>query len=181
MLVRKLLEIKDYELVNMHWAKMSLEQKEQIKHICLAIFVSEADKSIKTNVSDIINEVANNVYESNEKWDELVSLILTSFSLDLNNENLPVIEGALNLLAGIFGFVYDQVTLHMTAITDTFRRYFQTGVLSLKTRTARTVAEMISMADKKESAMLKEFIMNILETTLKCFEDEKEENNVITC
>lgn len=177
-LARKLIHAKDYELVNEHWLKMSADQKEGIKTLALECLISQDEKLIKLNICEIINEIITNVYENEEKWDGILVYVSNCFSLELTNENLPNIESALNILAAIFPFVYDDVVAKFDTILNFFRSCMITNVMSLRTRTVRTIAEMFSVSEKKESKRLKEFILVILETTLKCLEDPKEENNV---
>jgi hypothetical protein len=158
---------------------MSKELKEQIKSLVLNIFVNEKDYSIKTKVCDIVSQIAENVYENEEKWDDLLVIILNSLTLELNSQNLLSIEGALSLLSGVFGFVYDEMITKISDLVTVFKIYFSTNVISLKTRVIRTLAEMVSYSDEEEIEYYKDFMYNIMETTLQCLEDSKEENNVI--
>jgi hypothetical protein len=178
-LIRKILEIKDYQLVNPEWTKMSAEQKIHIKSLLLEILLNEKDNKIKNKVIDVINQVSENVFENDEKWDELINLILNLLSLELNNENLLNIESGLSMLSGIFNFVYDDMISKLDGLIVLFRNFFKTNSISLKVRTVKTIAEMISYCDKKETKLLSEFVFNVLVVTLNCFETAEEESNVI--
>lgn len=157
---------------------MTEDIKSQIKNILLNIFISERETSIKLKICDIINQTIENVYESNEKWDELIQVIYKNLTLEINPENLVMIECSLVLLAGVFGFVYDELIKNLDTILNLFKSYFSTQILSLRTRTTRTLTEIISYSDKKETKFFYDFIFPILETTFKCMEDPKEEANL---
>jgi hypothetical protein len=180
-LLRKILEIKDHELMNPHWEKMSIEQRQQIKALLLEVLVNEKNNVLRSKIVDAINQVAENVFENEEKWDELILLTLNLIGMELTDDNVPSIECGLNLLAGSFSFVYDDYLPKLEALVTVFRNFYKTNSISLKTRTTRTISEMIAYCDKKETKMLTEFIFNIMETTLQCVNDTKSETHLKYC
>jgi hypothetical protein len=157
---------------------MSLEQREQIKALLLEVLVNEKNNTLRSKIVDSINQVAENAFENEEKWEELILLTYNLLSVELNEENVPTIECGLNLLAGTFSFVYDEYLPKLEGLVGLFRNFYKTTSLSLKTRTTRTISEMIAYCDKKETKLLSEFIFNIMETTLSCINDSKNESNV---
>jgi hypothetical protein len=80
-LTRKLLEIKDDELINIHWAKMDSETKTHIKNILINCFVNEKDPSLRQKICDVIIQTANNVFESDEKWDDLLQILVKAINM----------------------------------------------------------------------------------------------------
>jgi hypothetical protein len=164
--------------MNPHWEKMSPEQKGQIKGLLLEVLVCEKDNALRSKIVDAVNQIAENVFENEEKWDELILLTLNLLSVELNDENVNTIECGLNLLAGSFSFVYDEYLPKLEGLVTLFRNFYKTTSLSLKTRTTRTISEMIAYCDKKETKMLTEFVFSIMETTLQCLNAPKSENNV---
>jgi hypothetical protein len=88
------------------------------------------------------------------------------------------IEASLQLLAANFSNLVDEFEVHKKDFLACFRTFFKTHSLSLKTKTSRTIAEIISYCDKNEFKEYNEFIHSILETTLRCFENPNEESNV---
>jgi Txe/YoeB family toxin of Txe-Axe toxin-antitoxin module len=176
--MRKLLEIKDHELINPHWEKMSPEQRQQIKTLLLELLVNEKNSALRNKIVDVINMVSENAFENEEKWEELILLTLNFISLELNDDNVSTIECGLSLLAGTFSFVYDEYLPKLEALVGLFRNFYKTNSLSLKTRTTRTISEMIAYCDKKETKLLAEFMFSVMETTLQCVSDTKQESNV---
>jgi hypothetical protein len=67
---------------------------------------------------------------------------------------------------------------NINVLLASFKNYFKTNNMNLRAKTALTISEMISICDKKETKLFREFIIMILETTMKCIGDVKEESNV---
>jgi len=172
-LARKLMEIKQHELINKDWVTMSSELREDIKNSLVRLLINESDHNVKLKICDLINQIAVSVFENDEKWDSLLKVILETFVAGIGqNSNVPnsLHECALLILADIFGHVYDTIVKEIDVLLNAFRNYFVSGDLVLRTRTVRTLSEMITYANKKELKYFHEFIYYILETTYKCLE-----------
>jgi hypothetical protein len=172
-LARKLVVIKEDELVSQPWIEMPAELKQQIKTSLLGIFLKESDQNINLKVCDIIVQVGVNCFENDESWNELLQLLVDILKMNLEitpQTNYLQLDSALLIMAGIFSFVFDDMMKHIDLIVASFRNYLNQGDMSLRTRTARAISEIISFCDKKELKYFNEFILPILETTLKCLE-----------
>jgi hypothetical protein len=97
---------------------------------------------------------------------------------EINEENLLNIECALKLLGQNFPDLGDDFEDKKTSFVESFKNFFKTTSLSLKTKTARCISEIISYEKYEVAKGYNEFLLSILETTLRCFENSKEEENV---
>jgi hypothetical protein len=186
-LARKLIFITDDSLINEHWVKMAAELKAGVKTSLLSTFINEKDQSIRIKICDLIVAVASNVYESDDKWNELLQVLMQILTLN-SGADLNQLESALLILAGIFGYVYDDMIQHLEMLLTSFRAYLSSDDLTLRTRTARSLSEIITYCEKSQLKHFHEFIFPILETTLKCLEASKQgkdslknENNLKYC
>ena len=98
---------------------------------------------------------------------------------DCNEENLMNIECALKLLGQNFPDLGEDYEEKKVAFMEAFRNFFKTTSLSLKTKASRCVSEIISYEKSDVIKGYTEFLLSIMETTLRCFENPKEEENVI--
>lgn len=175
-LARKLMEIKQNELINKEWITMGSYLREEIKNSLVTLLVNENDHNLQLKICDLVNQIAISVFENDEKWDSLLKVILDTFNAGVTqNSNVPnsLHECALLILSEIFGHVYDILIKEIDVLLNAFRNYFKFGDLVLRTRTVRTISEMITYANKKELKYFHEFIFYILETTYKCLEAAK--------
>jgi hypothetical protein len=170
-LARKLMVITDDELINEHWTKIEKEHKEAIKVSLLNSLINEKDTGIKLKICDLINVVAMNIFESDEKWNELISAVMQILSMGLSAD-ICQSECALIILAGTYGYVYEEMMSHIESLLACFRTFLSSSELILRTRTCRSIAEIVTFLDKKHIKYFHEFVFPLLETTLKCLESK---------
>ncbi len=140
--------------------------------------INEKEKYVKFKICDAITQIAENVYENDENWNELLNYMYSVFTKKYEESEMIQIESSLQLLTSMFGYVCDEVMKGIDVLLGTFKNYFNTNNMTLRARTAQSISEMISICDKKESKLFREFIILILDTTMKCTDDVKEEANV---
>lgn len=152
--------------------------------------MNEKDRKMKSQYCNIVSQIFINVSEMNEEYtdknqlDELEDFshvfeyILKFLLGEINEENLMNIECALKLLGQNFPDLGDEYEEKKNSFIESFRNYFKTTSLSLKTKTARCVSEIISYEKSGNVKAYSEFLLSIMETTLRCFENPKEEENV---
>ena len=177
-LLRKLILIKDDEIVNKNWEKMGKEIKESLRVNMLKSLIMEKDKSVKMKICDVITQVAHNTYEDKDKWDDLLNYISNTLITPLTDSNILEAETALFMIKSIFAYVHLEILKGIHVLIPVFRTFFKTNLLSLKTKTVETICEIVCIVDKKHTKMLKEFVHNMLDTTYQCLQDPKEETNV---
>ena len=176
-LLRQLLEIKEDELISNKWTQFDPTVKEQIKSLSVQAFINENDKNLKPKIGEVVIQIAINTLESEEKWPDLLALIFDTLKLDCNaTENFLHIEGALNIMAGMVGFIYDDLKSQVDLVLSTLRNYFKSSNLTIRTKSAKLVSEMIAYSSEKEVKLFNEFIFLVMETTFKCFEAGFETN-----
>jgi hypothetical protein len=176
--IRKLLEVKETEIINPLWKGMDQNIKEQVKANVLRSLTHIQDKSLRLKVSQAATVISENVYEAEEEWQDILQFIVNSLKLEVIDSNILNIESGLFLLSNIFGYVYEELSKGIDLYVSVFKNFFNSDDLSLKTRTVQAIAEVLCIVRKKDSKKFKDFIIHILETTYKCFE-KGDENNVI--
>jgi len=176
--LRKLVEVKASEIGNPKWEKIDLQLKETIKLNLLTALVNNTQNSLNSKICDTICTVASNIYELEEKWDDLIKYLVNNFSADYNVNTAEHVENSLNILSQIYLMNYDEFHKSSNLFIECFKKYFATDNLSLRTKTISCISEMISSTEKKHLKVYRQFSMNILETILKCADNPKEENNV---
>jgi hypothetical protein len=157
---------------------MSPEQKKHIKTNLLEVLLHEKDNILRSEILDAINKVAENIFENEEKWEELVLLTINLLSVELRGENVATIECGLILLKRTFIYIYDEYLPKLEDLTGLFKNFYKSTSLYLKTMTTWTVSAMIADCNKTEMKLFCEFIFNIKETTLNCINESKNVTNV---
>ena len=154
------------------------------------MMLNEKDRKMKSQYCNIVSQIFINVSEMNEEFtddnkiDELedfthVFEYIVKFLLgEINEENLMNIECALKLLGQNFPDLGEEYEEKKKTFLDSFRNFFKTTSLTLKTKTARCISEIISYEKSGVVKGYTEFLLSILETTLRCFEDPKEEEKI---
>ena len=178
--MRKLLEVKDHEIGNPKWEKIDAQLKETIKLNLLTALVNNAENSLNSKICDTICTVASNVFELEEKWDDLTKYVISNFSNNLDLNNTKPVENSLNILSQIYLMDYEELSKNNTVFINCFKNFFATNNISLRTKTLVCMSEIISSTEKKHLRVYRPFSMSILETILKCADNPKEEANVIT-
>ena len=168
-IIRKLFVVKDDEISSDVWKSFKAESKTAIKANLLTALTKTTDAALKKKISNALTNVFTCVTENEEKWEELLRFVVAGFNLELNEANLPNIELCLSLLASIYQTAYDDLKEGSNVYIQCFANYFKSNVLSLKAKTVQCLSELLCSAmSKKEAKKFKEFMFNILETTLQC-------------
>ena len=97
---------------------------------------------------------------------------------EINEENLMNIECSLKLLGQNFPDLGEDYEEKKNMFIESFKNFFKTTSLTLKTKTVRCISEIISYEKSEAVKGYTEFLLSIMETTLRCFENDKEEDNV---
>ena len=174
-LLRKLLDLEG----NVWKDKLNDQMRETLKADLLSVMINEKEKYVKFKICDAVSRLAENIYENEQKWNELLNYIYTVINSPYNDADLLNIEVALQLLTTMFGYVCDEVMKGIPALLGSFKNYFKTTNTDLRAKTVQTLSEIISICDKKDVKIFKDFVIYILETTMLCIDNIKEENNVI--
>lgn len=179
-LLSNILRIKDHEMTNEHWEKLAKEQRESIRNICIEILEKEKDKKLKMKFCNLIHIIYDNSYETAESFNGVLDYVYKNLPLEINQENLDNIETAMELLSANFTYLDGEFMKIIDGFLQYFKNFFNTNILSLKTKTVKTVSEIVTYCDSDKLDIFKDFMMSILETTLRAFESsDKSENEVI--
>lgn len=178
-MLRKLILIKETEIINKNWQGMNSDYRNELKINMLKALIAEKEKTVKMKICDIITQVAHNVYESKEKWDELLHYLSHTLLTPLNEDNILEAESALFLIKSIFAYTHLEILMGINSLIPVFQSFFKTNIMSLRTRAVETICEIICIVDKKHTKLLKDFVFNVLDTTYQCLQNPKEEQNVI--
>jgi len=178
--LRKLLEIKGNEIGNKKWENMDSNIKEEIKSNLINALVINTEPSLNNKICDTICGISSCVYESDEKWEQLIHYVITNFSMELTPQTMSATENSLSILSQIYFVCNEEMQKHSELFINAFKKYFTTDNLNLKTRTVSCISEIFASCEKKQLKVYRQFSMNILETILKCAENVKEESNLLT-
>ena len=176
-LIRRLLDIENTDNDKQLWRIFSLEMKNQIKINILTAMISESERFIKNKLADALSRIAENVYENNEEWPEILAFINEVFGQkEKADHNLA--ECVLTIFCEIFKHLSETQVKNLQIVTSAFTYYFNTLDLNLRTKSVNTIAVIIKFSKKKYSNYFLDFVLSILETTSLCLQDPKHENNV---
>ena len=173
-LLRKLLDLEG----NVWKEKLNDQMKAALKADLLTVMISENEIYVKFKICDAVSKLAENIYENDQTWNELLNHIYTVLNTPYNDANLLNIEVALQLLTSMFGYVCDEVMKGIAVLLNTFKNYFKINNNDLRAKTVQTLSEIITICDKKDVKHFRDFVFYMLETTMRCIDDIKEENNV---
>ena len=155
----------------------SNETKQILKNNLLNALNTCNNKGLLKKISDSMINYFNCLCENDENWNELLTFVLEIFNLPLNENNIEKIEIGLYFLSNIYRIAYDDLKDKIDLYIKCFKIYFDSNSLSLKSKTVQCINELLSSCfSKKESKKFKDFIYNILETTLNCLKAHDNEN-----
>ena len=176
-IIRKIFIVRDNEISSAIWVPFKPESKNLIKTNLVNALVKTTDKSIRKKICDAIVNVFTCLSENEEKWEDLLRLVVEGFKLELNQNNLDNIMLSLNLLSAIYGIAYDDLKGGIATYTKCFQLYFKSDSLPLKAKTVKCISELLcSSLSKKESKQFRDFIFSVLETTLQCLNSGDNDN-----
>jgi hypothetical protein len=167
-------------MTNAHWENLSKEDRESIRNMCIEILSNEKDKKLKMKFCNLIHIIYDNSYETAESFNAVLEYIYKNLPLEINQENLDNIETAMELLSVNFTYLDGEFMKIIDGFLQHFKNFLSTNILSLKTKTVKAVAEIITYCDSDKLDIFKDFTLSILETTLRAFENsDKSESEVI--
>lgn len=158
-------------MTNDHWEKLTKEDRESIRNICLEILSNEKDKKLKVKFCNLIHIIYDNSYETAESFNGVLEYIYKNLPLEINQENLDNIETAMELLSVNFTYLDGEFMKIIDGFLQHFKNFLSTNILSLKTKTVKAVSEIITYCDSDKLDIFKDFTLSILETTLRAFEN----------
>ena len=169
---RKILDSDEIE----DWKKIDNNLKNQIKLKSLELFINESQENQKAKICDVITQIIDKVSDCEEDWDDLKKLSLTVLNLNPSDENnLIQINSLLKLLTDGTGFLYDMLKENFNKLIPYLISIFQNNQLKLKVTASNFISELIAFCDKEDLKDLKNLLFNILQATLECFTNNKED------
>jgi len=180
--IRKLLDFGLEDNLESKWISFENSYKEEIKSNLYNSLLNNTDDSLNSKICDTISMVAANIYDSEEKWDEIVKYIFDvlsqSSNLELVNSKPANFENAVFILRHLFNLISTELLKGTQIILTAFKNFFLTNNFSLRAKTTEAISDIINTCEGKDKKLFKNFALSILETTLKCAEDPKQESNV---
>jgi hypothetical protein len=180
--IRKLLDIEGEKKLESKWKTFTNGFKNLIKSNLYKLLISNNDVFLNNKIADTVSMVAANIYSNKENWEELTKYILEVFSQSSNIEEISnksfLFENAVNISKHLFILIPEEMVKNFKVISNALTNFFKTENLTLKAKTSETIASIVDYLSAKEKIQFKPMAINILETTLKCSENAKEESNV---
>lgn len=132
---------------------------------------------MRSKYCNLIQIIYDNSFETNELFGEVLTYIKEVFSLEEINAQvqLDATECALELLIANFSYFEADFMKEIKTLLAKFEKFLSTNIISLKTKSVRALAEIISYSDDPD--IFEPLIYKILETTLQTF-DSANENEV---
>ena len=153
------------------------QEKEILKKNLLNALNSINIKSVRKQIADASATFFSTLIENEENWDDLLTYSMNLLSSELNEQNISNVEFGLHLITNIYSVASDKLEKGMKVFLSNFHIYFQSNSLSLKAKTVQCLTEILcGTLSKKEAKQFKDLMYNVLETTLKCFEQNDNEN-----
>merc|ERR1712032_1788022 len=183
--IRKLLDIEGDKKIESKWKTFSEEFKNPIKSNLYKLLISNSDLTLNNKIADTISMVAANIYSNKENWVELINYIFEVYAQSSNLDDIAnkssLFENAVFISKHLFALVPEEMVKNLSAIVTAFTNFYKTDNLSLRAKTTETIANIVDSLSGKEKVQFKTMALNILETTLKCAENLKEESNLLIC
>jgi hypothetical protein len=180
--IRKLLDIESDKQSENKWKSFDENFKNVIKSNLYKLLILNNDLFLNNKIADTISMVAANIYSNKEKWEDLTKYILEVFSQSSNLEKVSeksyLFENAVNISKHLFILIPDEMIKNLKVISIAFTNFFKTENLTIRAKTCETISNIVDNLSAKEKVQFKPMAINILETTLKCSENTKEESNV---
>ena len=153
------------------------QDKQILKQNLLSALNTINTKSVRKQIADASAAFFSTLVENEEKWDELLMYSMNLLSSEINEQNISNVEFGLHLVSNLYSVANNELEKGMKTFLTNFHVYFQSNSLSLKAKTVQCLTEILcGTLSKKEAKQFKDLMYNVLETTLKCFEQNDNEN-----
>ena len=153
------------------------QNKDIIKSNLLNALNVISNKQARKQIADASATFFSSLAENEEKWDDLLKYAVNLLTNDLNEQNITNVEFGLHLITNLYSVASDELEKGMKNFLSIFPIYFKSSSLSLKAKTVQCLTEILcGTVSKKEAKQFKNLIFNILETTLKCFNENDSDN-----
>ena len=153
------------------------QDKQILKQNLLSALNTINTKSVRKQIADASATFFSALVENDEKWDELLMYSMNLLSSEINEQNIANVEFGLHLVSNLYSVANNELEKGMKTFLTNFHVYFQSNSLSLKAKTVQCLTEILcGTLSKKEVKQFKDLMYNVLETTLKCFEQNDNEN-----
>ena len=138
-------------------------------------------KHVRKQIADAACTFFATLIENKDTWDDLLKYSMNLLSNDFSEQNIPNIEFGLHLVTNLYSVASDYLDKNMKIFLTLFPAYFKSNSLTLKSKTVQCLTEILcGVVSKKEAKQFKDLIFNVLETTLKCF-NENDNDNLKIC
>ena len=138
-------------------------------------------KHVRKQIADAACTFFATLIENKDTWDDLLKYSMNLLSNDFSEQNIPNIEFGLHLVTNLYSVASDYLDKNMKIFLTLFPAYFKSNSLTLKAKTVQCLTEILcGVVSKKEAKQFKDLIFNVLETTLKCF-NENDNDNLKIC
>ena len=155
--------------------------KEILKNNLISALNTVTNKSVRKQIADAASTFFVSLRENEENWDNLLQYSINLLSGDLDEKNIDNVELGLHLVTNIYSMADEQLGKGLKNFLNNFNVYFKSNSLSLKAKTVQCLTEILcGTVSKKDVKQFKDLIFNVLETTLKCF-NENDTDNLKIC
>ena len=177
-IIKKVIKPGTDEEVSQVWKDATPEMKEKIKSNTMAALSSCKNKPLLKKIADVATYLIENIYGNNEKWDDALKYIINGFTVELTPETSLGVEIAVYILSKVFNTIQRDIESGIDTFVNGFNKFFKVKSLELKTNSTEAVCEILTgYLSKKNKKKFKEFIFYILQTILRCLE-ENDLNNL---
>ena len=154
-----------------HWKKIDSQLKNKIKINILNLLNSETDPSQNSKICDFIIVIMEKVLDSEEKWPELFSLVLTIYNYDPDDNSKTIqIRTLLKLLIGGTGYMYYKISETYSKLIPYLEKLLDSEIeMKIKALAAEFICELISFCDDNEIKLFNEAIKRIIDNIYKCY------------
>ena len=160
---------------------ISFQEKEILKNNLMTALNNLTNKQVRKQIADATSTFFSVLVENNDKWIGLLEYSMNLLSSEITEENITNIEFGLHLITNLYSVASDDLEKYMKIFLSIFPIYFKSNSLSLKAKTVQCLTEILcGIATKKEVKQFKDLIFNVLETTLKCL-NENDTDNLKIC
>lgn len=132
--------------------------------------------NLRRNLLSLLEQVADNVFESGEEWPEMFVMINNSLTVTINDSSIQSIELGLSMLFFIIPFKIHELVNIADTITTSLSSFFATNSVSLRIAASKVVMKFLIIIEKKHVKKFSGFITNILLLTQEVFNNRDEES-----